>query len=334
MNKKHFRELVAYAFRNVPQGMLPYLAKLPRVGKFAEAYALWIEPFARPLPVTGATALEHIHAADLQLRLQPATGTTGAVAHHGAENNFVGKKVALLAHWDAQATVAPYVRFYAQALKQLGYNVVLATGCTPKLSDDDRSVFAAIVSRQSKGYDFTSWRAAFEGMPSLYMAAEIILTNDSIFGPVGPLSPLLDSMKDVPCDFWGIIESDAVSTHLQSYFIVLKDKAINSTAFKEFVEHIGFCSEKWIAMGYEQEFSKWLVMHGLRAGARFSASLFKPTSLNPSHYAWNSLLQSGYFPFLKRELLFENPYAVPTASAKKLLEERNYPYELIINTTK
>lgn len=332
MNKKILRQAVACVLRHMPECSLPILSGLPRVGKFAEAFAYWQHPFQTDVPNFGVRALLHVARETSGLTLQPVAGNTGAIVRHSTRKEWNGLKVALLAHWDASAEVAPYVRYYANALHQQGYDVVLATSGVPRLVQEDLDVFSAVVCRQSHGYDFTSWRAAFEALPSLFEASEILLTNDSMYGPVGPLDPLYKAMENTPCDFWGIIESNAVEAHLQSYFIVLYKNAIKSSAFKEFLSCIGMSSCKVKAIGYELAFSRWLVQNGQRAAVRFPDSVFSPTSLNPSHYAWDTLLKTGFFPFIKRELLFENPYAVPLKNVTSLLEINNYPRELIKNT--
>ena len=42
-------------------------------------------------------------------------------------------------------------------------------------------------------------------------------------------------MNKKECDFWGMVESHEMKTHLQSYFLVFKKAVFQSSGFKEYV---------------------------------------------------------------------------------------------------
>lgn len=308
----------------------PLLMHLPYIGRFAKALELHRNPFCMELPLSG-TLLRW----PLPIVMPTLPGRTGddvppAIIQQSAILDWSGKRVALIAHWDPKGKIAAYVRYYAQKLRDAGFAVILTSSDAVALPDDIAALpFHAIVYRDCPGYDFSSWKAALKIFPSLFLAEELLLTNDSIFGPVGDLAPLLESMQAVDCDFWGLIESHALAPHLQSFFLLFKRDALVHPAFREFWETVGTSQEKRDSIGYETRLSGWLAGHDLRGAARFPLSMFRPSTLNPSHYAWDSLLQTGQFPFVKRELLFQNPYTVPLAALRELLSNNAYPSPFI-----
>lgn len=325
--KRGLRRVAAEMSGLLSPDLLRSCAGLPRVGKFAEAAWLNNNPFIRPIPPEGV--LLSWAEATGDVRDMPPAQDIPCRVQYSSHNDWTGQKAALLAHWDENAHIAPYVAYYAAGLQALGYRTVLASDRALHLTPDSLQHIDAVVCRTCPGYDFTSWRAAFSAIPTLYDADELLVTNDSLFAPVGDLQPLMRSMDNVPCDFWGVLESHAVAPHLQSYWLVFRKTAIRHPAFRMFWNTVPASSAKGSAVNQEMRLARWLLNHGLRGGARFAQSLFTPSSLNPSHYAWDSLLQSGFFPFIKRELIFDNPYALSLKKLRAALADFKYPSNFI-----
>ena len=47
----------------------------------------------------------------------------------------------------------------------------------------------------------------------------LVIANDSVYGPFGPLGPLLSRMDFGAADAWGMTETWQIRYHLQSYFV-------------------------------------------------------------------------------------------------------------------
>jgi len=253
-------------------------------------------------------------------------GTAAIVDRHPGP--LTGKRVALVAHWDPDGRLDPYVRCYVAHLQSLGFVTILATDRPLNLSADGaQGLPEGIVRRSCPGYDFTSWKAAFEALPEMYEAEELLLTNDSVFAPVGSLAPLLAAMKDVPCDFWGLAESLEYKPHLPSYFISLGHSAVASPALREFFARVDTNPALRHAVGHEVNFSLWLARHGLVPGVALPYDAHAiPESL--THLAWLPLLEAG-LPLIKRKLLADNPLSQDLRQAPDVLRGRGYPVELI-----
>jgi hypothetical protein len=262
----------------------------------------------------------------------------------------LGPKVALFVHFDAAGAVRDHVLHYINALKDAGYAVAFVTN-SGKLRPDARAALAplcaAILVRRNVGYDFGAMR---EGVLRLGLpradTEQVLIVNDSVYGPLRPLDDLLSRIDFSVADVWGCTESWQRRYHLQSYFLAFGPRAMRSPAWASFWKSVRPVQSKdWIIRTYEVG----LTQHFLRAGLSCRAiwpyadlvKLVDPEwlavtdeeaeqtgdpivlmrknharhirdcavlrrPLNPTSDLWRQLLLSGY-PFLKRELLRSNP---------------------------
>ena len=66
---------------------------------------------------------------------------------------------------------------------------------------------------------------------------EIVLCNDTFFGPFIPLINIFEQMRSVDCDMWGLNGYfDSIYPHAQSYFLVFRDKIISNKLLIDYFE--------------------------------------------------------------------------------------------------
>ncbi|HEX7390020.1 MAG TPA: rhamnan synthesis F family protein, partial [Acidiphilium sp.] len=211
---------------------------------------------------------------------------------------------------------------------------------------------AGILTRRNIGYDFGGWRDAIETLDLPQAGTEeIIIVNDSVFGPVRPLESTLLRLDYESTDVWGLTESWQRRYHLQSYFVAFGPRAIRSPAFRKFwAQVIPAPSKAYVIGKYEVGMTQAMIKAGLRIAAlwpydmltklitrdqldgylnadpgsvrtdpidltrwlhvlRLRDAIARRKPLNPTSDLWRHLLLSGY-PFIKRELLRDNPTRV------------------------
>lgn len=218
--------------------------------------------------------------------------------------DFTGSRVAIIAHWSKDGSIAPYVAFFLRCLKEQGWRILLACGREPYSGQGILRLCDAVVFRNCPGYDFTSWKAAFEMFPSLFAAEEILLANDSIFAPIGSLAHVHQAMESVTCDFWGLVASRERLRHLQSYYLVFRAATIRHPAFAAFWNAVDCISDKFeTILRYELVLSPWLSYQGLAPAAYVPFQALPDTNINPSYYFWRELLALYHAPILKRDLV-------------------------------
>lgn len=132
-------------------------------------------------------------------------------------------------------------------------------------------VCALYVQRKNIGWDFASWLSVIAEFPWLEADGhQIILTNDSNFGPISSIEDLFAKAKNqMPsADVWGLTESHQHSPHLQSYFVVFERAAVQRGFLGVFANEYKFPvnKESIIARG-EVALTNAALEAGLRVGA-------------------------------------------------------------------
>jgi hypothetical protein len=214
-----------------------------------------------------------------------------------------------------------------------------------------RNHVARILIRQNVGYDFGAWRDALARtrVPNPDIEC-LVLANDSLYGPFQRLSDTLSALDFNDVDVWGLTDSWQHRYHLQSYFLAFGRSALESLCFRRFWQGVQDVRSKWwVIRAYEVGLTQALLAGGLRCRAawpyeqiiealheRFNEGeaaseqearnpflerrlanderaldlASRRVAMNPTSDLWSSLVEKG-FPFIKRELLRNNPSHVP-----------------------
>ncbi len=275
-------------------------------------------------------------------------------------------RAVVLVHYDRDDIVDSYLFPYIQSLKDNSSHLVFVS--TAKLSNSDvkkLEVYCDIVIlRENIGYDFMSYSVGLESF-TYQDYDEVILCNDSVYAPLYPLENLFTSMQNTPCDFWGITDNTDMGYHIQSYFILFKSPILKHKAFQDFWQNIEVLESKIaIIERYEVGLSQILIKAGFipRVSTHFQPSFWQKLSIflakltpkniikkfksfregrvrlvrigkiNSTHYFWKELVTQGKVPFIKIELLRDNPLGVDIKEVEKTIEKyTDYDTKLIIN---
>jgi hypothetical protein len=264
----------------------------------------------------------------------------------------LGERVALFIHFDRRERLAEHVVAYVRALHKIGFSVVFITN-TGRLHRDSLSTLRpfcrAVVVRRNVGYDFGAIREALDLLDLPREETEqLLIANDSVYGPLLPIDDMLARVDFEKADLWGPTESWQYRYHLQSYFLLAGRKALISPAWQAFWRSVRQVSSKqWVISRYEVGLTQHLLKAGLRcrplwgyhellgqavdtsvpneadtsvsdpleqmrvkAIQRIRAAAANGTPLNPTSDLWRYLLLAGC-PFLKVEMLRKNPTEVP-----------------------
>jgi hypothetical protein len=268
----------------------------------------------------------------------------------------LGPKLVLFMHFDRYGNVRPQILHYIKELTGNGRSVVFITNAgklTPVAMANLQAICAGIIIRKNQGYDFGAWRDAIEFLQlPRPETEELILANDSIFGPIKPLAPMLAKLDYSKADIWGLTESWQYRYHLQSFFLAFGRAALTSPAFAKFWDSVRPVPMKvFIVRAYEIGITQAMAKGGLICAAvwpyqqllemvdqtelekliafeendlgkldpmhitrklhvlRIRDAVARRIPVNASADLWRQLLISG-FPFIKRELLRDNPTQV------------------------
>jgi rhamnosyltransferase len=247
----------------------------------------------------------------------------------------------IFVHYDKNNIVDDYIYFYLKELQKNTSHLVFVS--TAKLSEETidkvSNYCSKVIVRENIGYDFMSYKVGLESF-DYTQYNEVVICNDSVYGPLYPLKNVFEEIQKNACDFWGITDNTDMSYHLQSYFLVFRKNIVQSDAFKSFWEDVKVLNDKYkIIKQYEVGLTQYLHTSGFKSE---TYTTFKPTytqivvtlmkkltlnkivkkaqsflngnqdikrigRLNTTHHFWKELLLSERMPFIKIELLRENP---------------------------
>ena len=240
-------------------------------------------------------------------------------------------KICLFSHYDKHNLIDPYVLFYLEELSKK-FDIIFVS--TAKLDSKEIKKISKLVNiaivKENYGYDFGSWKTAMDCLQE-YNAEieELLICNDSVYGPISDFSKLIRKFEQSPFDITSITDSFEINYHLQSYFVHFKKQVIDSKKFKEFWDEFQIIEDKnELILRNEIGLSKILVNEGFKLGAVAPAS--ELGFVNNSHINWWRTLKDFGAGFIKIELLRDNPTKTDITNwEEKLSSISDYPSSLI-----
>ncbi len=243
----------------------------------------------------------------------------------GANALEPARDVAVFVHFDRQGHVGRWIEQYLEQLCAAGFAVIFVSNA-PRLDADTldriRPHAALILRRDNIGHDFGAYRDGLHRIPDLSETRRLVLANDSVFGPLRPVADFVEEMPPDGAAVWGVTDSREGHDHLQSYFLLFHAEALRSQAFAGFWARCrDVQSRYWNILMRELALSRVMAGAGLRCRAlcpyRDAVAILAgrdpvgPQPVNPTHDLWRVLVDDMGCPFIKRDLLRDNPTADP-----------------------
>ncbi|MCH4092205.1 rhamnan synthesis F family protein [Acetobacter sp.] len=224
--------------------------------------------------------------------------------------------ICLFASYAPTGDIPAHTAYYLSELTRCGFTIHLALSGCENIPDDtlDFCQRTGITpwSRPNSGHDFGAWKdLILRGCAG--QASRILLANDSVFGPFSPLPTLFARMEQKEADVWGIAESLDVLPHLQSWFICFEQHSFHAPAIQRVFlqdftqmtrEELIWHGELGLAVACRTE--KLQTAAAWSDGQGILSRSIKKTNIMHSH--WRRLLRTEAIPFIKTELLRDNPF--------------------------
>lgn len=244
------------------------------------------------------------------------------------EENFlrnpIGKRVALISHFDPDGEFDETFLFYVNQIRISGFSVVVISTANQNQKSVIKRMLdlsSAVIFRENIGLDFASWSCAIKKYSLLEVADELLLTNDSIIPLFKPFDSMFEKLHASESLFTGLTESHEKERHFQSYFLHIKAAAWQNKKVSHFLKGIrAFNNKSSIINLYEIGLSRLMFNEGISHEALISydsltrslTSNFEFFSdlgrknLNPILYMWMEIILYYEIPLIKRELLISN----------------------------
>ncbi len=254
--------------------------------------------------------------------------------------------------YDKQNIIDDYIGYFLHSMRAVASSVIVVCNMPGiekglyNLTDHADSIFY----RENVGLDAGGFKDAlctYVGWDKLREYDELILANDSFYGPFDDIRRIFTEMESRNVDFWGLMQrgSGEYGTtgkdpeHILSFFYVFQAPLLHSEDFRNY----------WEAMPYYRDYmetvklyERQLTKHFADLGYRYDA--YADISVNESRNPRNQFFQCDYlshemmrkrnFPFLKRKQMASNTLFCQTqenvALSMEYIEiETDYDVDLI-----
>ncbi|MDR0886982.1 MAG: rhamnan synthesis F family protein [Clostridiales Family XIII bacterium] len=236
------------------------------------------------------------------------------------EDNYSNyKRACVFVFYDEDGIADQCIDYYLNALSSVTSRIVIVVN--GYIDENARSMFLQyteeLIERDNMGYDVCAWREGlyYIGFEQLKEYDELILANDSVFGPIYPLEELFGEMSPRNLGFWGVTKYEKdedftkrctygyIPEHIQSYFTVFSNALAGSIEFKEFWETLDDISELNDAIGsYEIVLTKHFSDMGYTFGVYADIEEDISDAKNSTIFMPLTLIKKYRSPFLKAKV--------------------------------
>lgn len=178
------------------------------------------------------------------------------------------KRLFLFAGYTPDGFIDGALVFYIQELSKLGDVILCMDSNCPdaELNKVKNYTIARMTTRHGE-YDFGSYKRAYQYAKNNNLLQKydfVYMVNDSVYGPLHKLQPILKTMESYNTDAFGLTESRHTSyRHIQSWFIGMRPSVFLSNWLNKFIMGVKKQPYKYlVTVLYENKFTDLLESHG------------------------------------------------------------------------
>ncbi len=230
-----------------------------------------------------------------------------------------GKRLLIYVVYDRRGDVEDYIPYALTHLRDHCDRILVVVNGL--LTDAGRAVLAPvadeIIVRENRGYDIWGYKTGLDTVGhAIAEFDEVVLANDTWFGPVRPFGPVFERMDSHELHFWGMTDhvrvepnpftrKDYLAYHLQSYWLAVRSEMFLSEEWRAYwrdlpamdsysdavVKHEAVFTERFTGYGFSGEVAFPTLTDGIENHAVLYAE---------------QLIDEGC-PTLKRRPFFQSP---------------------------
>lgn len=257
-----------------------------------------------------------------------------------------GRRLLIYVVYDRRGDVEEYIPHALRALR--AHSTTVFAVVNGLLTEEGRSrldpVADRIMVRENRGFDIWGYKEALDEVgEAIADYDEVILANDTWFGPIQPFGPVFERMDKRPLHFWGMTDhvrvephpftqSGYLPYHLQSYWLAVRRDMFLSREWADYWRDLPeMNSYSDAVVKHEGVFTERFTDHGFVGEVAFPT--FTDKVENHAVLYAEQLMKAGC-PTLKRRPFFQWPayldhLAVVGRWTLDTVERLGYPMELI-----
>lgn len=214
------------------------------------------------------------------------------------------RRICLFAGYDKEHKIHDYVVYMIKKLSKIS-DVYYMADCA--LPPDELFKIAPYTqmfyTREHTLKDFGSWHYLINrlGWDKIRQYDELILCNDSVYGPLFDLPAIFKQMETRGFDFWSMTADYTHNYHLHRYFMVFNQSIINHRTFQDFWKSVPM---SYSVKNCELELTPLLINQGFVCNSYIRNYKQKNILQSPQ-----KILREVYPPFIKtKSFTSENAY--------------------------
>lgn len=192
-----------------------------------------------------------------------------------------GRRLLIYVVYDPRGDVEEYIPYALRHLRDQCHRIVTVVNgeLTPPGRERLEAVADDVIVRENVGFDIWGYKCGLDFVgEAIADFDEIVLANDTWFGPIQPFAPLFERMDGRPLHFWGMTDHVRVEPnpftqtgylpyHLQSYWVAVRSGMFRSEEWRQYwrdlppmnsysdavVKHEGIFTEHFTDLGFVGE---------------------------------------------------------------------------------
>lgn len=257
-------------------------------------------------------------------------------------------RMGIFVFYDASGIVDQYVDVLLNSMNNILQDLVIVVN--GRIKDEDyfklKKYSQKIFIRENYGFDAGGYKDVFTRFllcQEWMQYNELVLFNDTFYGPFYPWEDVFNIMDKEHADFWGLsrypgsnIQGNIVDQHIQSFFLVCRKSLFASKRWEEFWNSLEYPMNLLEAISnFEINFSKYFIQNGFVCKAFIDIKMNALTyNINPYlDYAYN-LIKDIQFPVLKKKVISLRYFLNAKQSLDYIAENINYDISLIYSNLK
>ncbi len=161
------------------------------------------------------------------------------------QNAAKTRRTAIVASYFGDGIIPKSLLYLLRGLKEVVDNIVLVADCPVIVKEIEKVKGLVTVAKfeRHEQYDFGSYKRGLEicrkeGLLDVANVDELVIINDSNYGPIYPFSESFETMNERDCDFWGYTIYNLLGKNISSFFYLFRRKVIDSGMLDEFLAQV------------------------------------------------------------------------------------------------
>lgn len=266
------------------------------------------------------------------------------------------RRLGIYTIFDKDGVVDGYILYFLKALSEWTDRLIVV--CNGSLNAEGHQKLEAlgceVLYRENAGFDAWGVKCGIDhvGFEELKNYDELIVANNTLFGPVGDMTAMFETMAAKKLDFWGIASHEGfaqfdpfgcnpygyIPEHIQSYFYVVRSRMLHGDAFASFWSNLPQLNDYNAAVGmYETVMTRYFSDAGYAWDCYMDRELYYGMTDNPLIAMPMESMRDWNCPFFKRRAFFQDYDYITSFTGQQsascllqyLEEETQYPVSMV-----